>query len=253
MNRGQNIVVALAALALAPLAEAGSLTNGNFDSNLNGWNLVDVNPAISATWVSEDSGGNSGSGAVELRDTNAGNGGTQTILEQCVDLAGASIPVPYQASAKVATEGEASVKAYLSIDEHNAPGCPPGSYIGLSISRLVNDSQATWQTYSNNFTPMAVETQAVFIRIGIQKAAGTGAGGSVRFDAVQFGVPGPELTRWTIDSGGGYLTGGNYVLQATVGQPDPGSASAGGTTLQSGFWFGAAAAPEDALFEDGFE
>lgn len=253
MNRGQSIVATLAALTLAPLAHAGSLANGNFDSNLNGWSLVDVNPAISATWVAEDRAGGAGSGAVELRNTSAGVGGVQVVLRQCINLAGISIPAPIAASAKVATEGEPGVQAWIFIEEYTAAGCAPGSQNGVSRDEQVNAGAASWQDFSGQYTPIDGSVQSVTFSLGIAKGMGAGAGGAVRFDDLLFGTPTPELTRWTIDSGGGRLTGGSYVLRGTVGQPDPGSASAGGTSLQSGFWFGESVPPGDAVFKDSFE
>jgi uncharacterized membrane protein len=56
--------------------------------------------------------------------------------------------------------------------------------------------------------------------------------------AAQTGVS-YNITRWTVDGGGGRLTGGGYTLTGTVGQPEPGPAlSGGGYTLTSGFWPG---------------
>ena len=51
-----------------------------------------------------------------------------------------------------------------------------------------------------------------------------------------------DLTWSTIDGGGAMLsTGGSYSLSGTVGQPDAGTLSSGGYTLNDGFWGGAAA------------
>ncbi len=49
-------------------------------------------------------------------------------------------------------------------------------------------------------------------------------------------VSGYEITWWTIDGGGGEVTGGNYVLNGTVGQPDAGKSSGSHFTLYGGFW-----------------
>lgn len=47
-----------------------------------------------------------------------------------------------------------------------------------------------------------------------------------------------EISRYTIDSGGGMRsTGGAFELSGTIGQPDAGKASGGGFELTSGFWF----------------
>ena len=52
---------------------------------------------------------------------------------------------------------------------------------------------------------------------------------------------GYDLTWWTVDGGGGTLSGGGYTLMGTVGQADAGPALAGGGyALEGGFWAGAA-------------
>ena len=47
-----------------------------------------------------------------------------------------------------------------------------------------------------------------------------------------------QINWWTVDGGGGYSQSadGQYALQGTVGQPEAGSATGGGYTLQGGFW-----------------
>ena len=53
------------------------------------------------------------------------------------------------------------------------------------------------------------------------------------------GVPGPSITWYTIDGGGGTSTGGGFTLSGTIGQPDAGTLSGGAFTLKGGFWPGA--------------
>ena len=44
---------------------------------------------------------------------------------------------------------------------------------------------------------------------------------------------------WTVDGGGGEVSGGTFVLRGTAGQPDAGPALTGGAfTLRGGFWVG---------------
>ena len=61
-----------------------------------------------------------------------------------------------------------------------------------------------------------------------------------------------EITKSTIDGGGGTSSGGDFSLTGTIGQPDAGAQVAlGGTfALQGGFW---ANAITDTLLKDGFE
>ncbi len=49
-----------------------------------------------------------------------------------------------------------------------------------------------------------------------------------------------ELDWSTIDGGGGTVSGGTFVVSATIGQPDAGATLTGGTfSLSGGFWPGA--------------
>ncbi len=50
---------------------------------------------------------------------------------------------------------------------------------------------------------------------------------------------GYTLDWFTVDGGGGTASGG-YTVSGTLGQPDAGTLSGGGYTLQGGFWGGAA-------------
>jgi len=44
------------------------------------------------------------------------------------------------------------------------------------------------------------------------------------------------LDWWTVDSGGGTIQNGSYVLSGTVGQAEPGSLHGGEYSLVGGFW-----------------
>jgi len=45
-----------------------------------------------------------------------------------------------------------------------------------------------------------------------------------------------DLSWWTVDNGGGSLSGDGYTLLNTMGQPDAATLSGGGYTLYGGFW-----------------
>ena len=65
-----------------------------------------------------------------------------------------------------------------------------------------------------------------------------------------------EITRHTIDNGGGRSTGGDFELNGTIGQPDASvqTASGGNFQLTGGFWAnGVVTPPGELLFSDGFE
>jgi len=51
-------------------------------------------------------------------------------------------------------------------------------------------------------------------------------------------LAGYSLPWWTVDSGGGASSGGNYQLSGTIGQPDAGTLSGGNYQLEGGFWGG---------------
>jgi hypothetical protein len=66
-----------------------------------------------------------------------------------------------------------------------------------------------------------------------------GSGGTASARSVGY-----DLTWWTVDGGGGAMSGGGYTLIGTGGQPEARSASNGGYSLNGGFWsVGGAAEP----------
>lgn len=56
--------------------------------------------------------------------------------------------------------------------------------------------------------------------------------------AVYAETNGYDLSWWTVDGGGGHLSGTGYALDGTIGQPDAGRMSGGGYVLAGGFWGG---------------
>ena len=60
-----------------------------------------------------------------------------------------------------------------------------------------------------------------------------------------------EMTAWSVDSGGGESSGGDFSLTAAIGQPDAGVLVGGDTVFAGGLWAGAAAT--GIIFSDGFE
>ena len=60
-----------------------------------------------------------------------------------------------------------------------------------------------------------------------------------------------EMAAWSVDSGGGEASGGDFSVTATIGQPDAGLVSQGDTVLAGGLWAGAV--DSQALFCNGFE
>jgi len=55
-------------------------------------------------------------------------------------------------------------------------------------------------------------------------------------------LSGYDLSWWTVDGGGGTVSGGSYTLAGAIGQPDVGILAGGDYTLGGGFWRGGVAA-----------
>ena len=64
-----------------------------------------------------------------------------------------------------------------------------------------------------------------------------------------------EITRATIDAGGGRSQGGGFVLIGTIGQVDAVEMLSGGAyVLSGGFWASGGSEPlPESIFADGFE
>lgn len=64
-----------------------------------------------------------------------------------------------------------------------------------------------------------------------------------------------EITKSTIDGGGGLSAGGDFVLTGTIGQPEAGTQTASGNefALAGGFWAQIGNLVIELIFEDGFE
>jgi hypothetical protein len=56
-----------------------------------------------------------------------------------------------------------------------------------------------------------------------------------------------EISRYTVDGGGGTSEGGTSAISGTIGQPDAGVLSGGNIELRGGFWVGVAG-PAPATF-----
>lgn len=64
-----------------------------------------------------------------------------------------------------------------------------------------------------------------------------------------------EITKSTIDGGGGSSSGGDFILTGTIGQPDAGTQTASGDefALAGGFWARIGNLVIELIFKDGFE
>jgi len=59
------------------------------------------------------------------------------------------------------------------------------------------------------------------------------------------------MAAWSVDSGGGESSGGDFTLTAAIGQQDAGVQSQGDTVLAGGLWAGVLGS--ECLFCNGFE
>jgi hypothetical protein len=66
--------------------------------------------------------------------------------------------------------------------------------------------------------------------------------GAITLAAAPFAraADGYRIAWWTVDGGGGTLSGPGFVMQSTAGQPDAGTAAGGPFVLRSGYWDAAA-------------
>ena len=62
-----------------------------------------------------------------------------------------------------------------------------------------------------------------------------------------------EITKHTISSGGGQISGGVYTAVTSIGQIDAGHNSSGGTYEFIGGFLAGATTNNDMIFKDGFE
>ncbi len=69
-------------------------------------------------------------------------------------------------------------------------------------------------------------------------------------DHSQNGGSGYQITKYTLSSGGGVITGGNYHLTSSIGQLDAGHKATGGNYEFNG---GFLSENTDLIFKNGFE
>ncbi len=64
-----------------------------------------------------------------------------------------------------------------------------------------------------------------------------------------------EIKKYTINNGGGKMTGGNYEMNSSIGQVDAsGTLTGGNYALNGGFWHKVDTTPQtDLIFTNGFE
>lgn len=251
---------ALLALLLA-LGSSGTMAqnlvqNGAFDTSFTGWFFSGVS-FTTAMWVSQGAPSGAASGAVEIRHQAPGTGSPVGALSQCVNLSPGGNELAYAGMARTELEGEPQVIAWLRFLPFEGDDCT--DYGGAErIAFILNTGSTNWTAGSGSFT-LAPGVRSLSVDLAIEKPIGSGDNGAAYFDSIVLFHPDLvdiALRRWSIDAGGGRASNGGIVLSGSIGQPEPGSASGGGISLQSGFWFGSAGgAPPvgDLIFRNGFE
>jgi hypothetical protein len=172
-ERNVRRVLALPLLFASSLAWGG-LDNGNFDSDLGGWQLL--SPGV-AVWATFDRNGSSESGSALLTDDAAEGGARVYPLEQCISIAPGAT---YRLRASGFLIGAGGGRLVFTWEVHPGEDCN-GGVDGTGGAFL--DSAGVWEDYAQSIFVSDAPAASLLIRLGIEKDA---AGGSVQgyFDVV---------------------------------------------------------------------
>jgi hypothetical protein len=144
--------------------------NSRFDSATTGWT---AEPGSSASWTSQDAGGNPSSGAIAVvnGDTNAADapyGTTSAGAFQCLTVTPGAC---YQVDAQISIpSGQASVAAGFVLDQHTTGDCsqpPVTTFISPQIS-----STGAWRTIAGTTTRILLGVGSVAVRLVAVKPLG---------------------------------------------------------------------------------
>ncbi len=144
--------------------------NSSFDGATTGWT---AEPGSSASWTSQDGGGNPSSGSVAVvnSDTNAADapyGTTTAGAFQCLTVTPGAC---YQVDAQISIpSGQASVAAGFVLDQHSTSDCsqpPVSSFLSPQIS-----STGAWQTISGTTTRILLGVGSLALRLVAVKPLG---------------------------------------------------------------------------------
>lgn len=174
---------ALAILTGSAMAGGNWVINAGFSTSLGGWSNLYDRPA---SWNANDAQGVPDSGSVLLSNASMGNGGTQLILGQCVPLTPLAQYV-FGASIRLPGGQPAGTAGGVGVDTYASTNC-----VGNNIqSESEFGTSASWEQESGAFTAGAT-VRSAWVWIGVSKASGVTATGSVLFDNVylrQAGLP----------------------------------------------------------------
>ena len=165
------------------VAAQNLVTNGQFASDLSGWQFPDATP----TWAAYDVAGSASSGSAYFVNTQAASGVTLSVLEQCIPVTQTGAYV-FGVSAFTPT-GQASAGALLgnySVDLHHVDcsgGC--STLGGFEIPGL--GAWAAYATTTSFNPPLLVQSlnpdASIAVELLVQKTPAGGSFGGY-FDAV---------------------------------------------------------------------
>lgn len=138
---------------ISPPADGNMLTNGTFNTDLNGWGWLArfPNGTGDATWTSLDANGSTMSGSMRLRDDLASGPAYQQL--QCINVSGAAT---FDYGAAVRAASRSAARAVLALVEYDTPDCA-GNYTPYSTRTITVTQAGTWQrvAYSASTSPNA--------------------------------------------------------------------------------------------------
>jgi hypothetical protein len=184
MNRFAPFFLAGAAASIAHAAIAQNLlANGDFDSDLSGWNAPEVTP----TWSSFDVDASTASGSAWFANTQAGAGVRQVVIAQCIPITQTGAYI-FGGAAYTPT-GQAStgylVGSYL-VDVHHAD-CSGG---WSAVGGFFMNSPDQWTRYATTggfYRPLIVDSlnpdASILVEFSVEKTDADGSFGGY-FDAI---------------------------------------------------------------------
>lgn len=175
--------LALVTLLATLSAPASALVvNGEFDQNDDHWPLYDPMGPDSKRWLAVDAGGSTQSGAIELTNTGVGNGGTQRIVSQCIDISGVLGEQLTLSGRALIPGGGGQAAGWLLLSQAMDTGCVQA--VAETPDLYLNGVFDQWDGNSLSFTPFD-QTRSIRISLAIWKPAGEAADSIVLFDQIR--------------------------------------------------------------------
>lgn len=177
-------ICALIALSLsltsaqAQLPVETLIPNGDFDTDISGWELNPFLAEPNARWVSEDALDNPASGSAEIDNVGTGNNSTQLGLRLCLP-SGTGLSYAAGASARMTTATTEGLPS-ITINAYDNADCSGSS---LHTTWLIFGYVDSWTDAVESFvTPPGTTHLQIFI--GVAKQSGVEETLSARFDNI---------------------------------------------------------------------